>query len=68
MEKMTIKTTAETLSAYLHELRNAYGNGATVADVLRNPTKATTAAAVFEAVEQINEELIQDLKKPRAQA
>lgn len=51
------------MSAFLHELRNAYGNGATLADVLRNPQKATTAAAIFEAVEQINEGLIQDLKK-----
>ena len=51
------------MSAYLHELRNAYGNGATVADVLRNPQKATTAAAIFEAVEEINEKIIQEMKR-----
>lgn len=60
---LTIKTTAATLSAYLHDLRNAYGNGATVADVLRNPQKATTAAAIFQAVEEINEKIIQELKR-----
>ena len=63
MEKMTIKGTAETLSAYLHELRNAYGNGATVADVLRNPQKATTAAAIFQAVEEINEKMKKEIKR-----
>ena len=53
----TIKTTAETLSEYLHEIRNAYGNGATVADVLRNPQKAERIAAIFETVEEINEKI-----------
>ena len=60
---LTIKTTAASLSAYLHELRNAYGNGATVADVLRNPQKATTAAAIFQAVEELNEEMKKELKR-----
>ena len=63
MEKITIKGTAANLSAYLHELRNAYGNGATVADVLRNPHKATTAAAIFQAVEEINEKMKKELKR-----
>lgn len=53
----TIRTTAATLSAYLHELRNAYGHGATLADVLTNPQKATTAAAIFQAVEELNEDI-----------
>lgn len=53
----TIKTTAETLSEYLHEIRNAYGKGATVADVLRNPQKAERLASIFQAVEDINEKL-----------
>ena len=63
MEKITIKGTAANLSAYLHELRNAYGNGATVAAVLTNPQKATTAAAIFQAVEEINEKMKKELKR-----
>lgn len=57
MEKMTIKGTAASVSEYLHEMRNAYGNGATVADALRNPAKAERIAAIFEAVEEINEDM-----------
>ena len=60
---LTIKATAASLSAYLHELRNAYGNGATLADVLRNPHKATTAAAIFQAVEELNENIKKRCKK-----
>ena len=63
MEKITIKGTAANLSAYLHDLRNAYGNGATVADVLRNPTKAQRIAAIFEAVEELNENIKKRCKK-----
>ena len=57
MGNFTIKTTAENLSAYLHEIRNAYGKGATVADVLRNPRKAERLATIYKAVEDINEKL-----------
>ena len=57
MENFTIKTTAETLTEYLHEMRNAYGKRATVADVLRNPQKAERIATIFQAVEDINENL-----------
>lgn len=57
MGKITIKGTAASVAEYLHEMRNAYGHGATVADVLRNPQKATTAAAIFQAVEGINDDL-----------
>lgn len=60
---LTIKATAANLSAYLHELRNAYGHGATLADVLTNPQKATTAAEIFEAVEELNENIKNRCKK-----
>lgn len=60
---LTIKSTAENLSAYLHEIRNAYGKGATVADVLRNPQKAERIATIFQAVEDINEKIKKGAKK-----
>ena len=57
MEKLTIKGTAGDISAYLHELRNAYGNGATVADILRNTARAERLAGVFRDCNEINEHL-----------
>lgn len=52
-----ITGTAVDISAYMHELRNAYGNGATVADIVRNPARAERLAGVFRDCNEINEHL-----------
>ena len=62
MEQITIKGTAASVAEYLQEMRKAYGHGAKVADVLRNPQKATTAAAIFQAVEDINKKIKKEQK------
>lgn len=46
----------DSLRAFLHELRNAYGDGATLADVARDPERAQRIARAAETVDALNEQ------------
>lgn len=47
----------DSLRAFLHELRHEYGDGATLADVARDPERARRIAEAAETVDAINEKI-----------